>query len=95
MAVAVEMNFAGGTLSQYDTVVEKMGFKPGGRGAPGCMFHSVSKTDQGFRVTDIWETKEMYEQFAREKIGPITAQAGVTIRPEVTVRPVHNHLTAG
>ena len=30
MAVAVEMNFKGATLDQYDQVLQKMGLTPGG-----------------------------------------------------------------
>jgi hypothetical protein len=35
MAVGVVLEFAGATLDQYDQIVEKMGFSPGGAGAPG------------------------------------------------------------
>ncbi len=31
MPDACEMRFAGGTLEQYDQVIEKMGFTPGGK----------------------------------------------------------------
>jgi hypothetical protein len=39
MAVAVILEFPGGTLEQYDQVIDKMGFSPGGPGAPGGLFH--------------------------------------------------------
>ena len=35
MAVAVQQDFSGATLDQYDQVVEKMGLTPRGPGAPG------------------------------------------------------------
>ena len=35
MAVGVVLEFPGATLDQYDQVVDKMGFSPGGTGAPG------------------------------------------------------------
>jgi hypothetical protein len=95
MPVAVIMEFKGSTMDQYDQVVEKMGFSHGGPGAPGGLFHWVTETDDGFRVTDVWETKEQYEQFAEAKIGPLAAEAGLAGPPEVSYRPVHNYLTAG
>jgi hypothetical protein len=36
MAVGVTLDFKG-TLAQYDDVIAKMGFSPGGAGAPGSM----------------------------------------------------------
>ena len=71
MAVGVVVEFRGGTLEQYDEVIQKMGFTPGGAGAPGFLFHWVEKTDDGFRVTDVWEAKEQFEQFAESQIGSV------------------------
>jgi hypothetical protein len=95
MAVAVEMNFRGATLDQYDQVIEAMGFTPGGPGGPGGLFHWVTKTDDGIRVVDVWESKEQYEHFAQEKIAPLSQQAGFPSPPEITFHDVHNYLTAG
>jgi hypothetical protein len=94
MAVAVVIDFPGGTLDQYDQVIGKMGFTPGGAGAPAGLFHWVTATESGIRVTDVWKTKEDFEAFAQEKIGPITAEVGLG-PPQITFHEVHNHLTAG
>jgi len=95
MAIAVQLDFKGGTLEQYDRVIDAMGFSPGGPGAPGGLFHWVMETDDGIRVMDVWQDRETFERFAEESIGPSMAQAGVDIQPEVTFFDVHNHLTAG
>ena len=95
MAVAVQLDFPGATLEQYDQVVKKMGFTPGGSGAPGSLFHCVAKTEDGIRVTDVWESREQFEQFSREKIAPITAEVGFPGQPRLTVFNVHNYLTKG
>lgn len=94
MAIAVQQDFPGGSLAQYDAVIKKMGFRPGGPGASGALFHWVSKTDTGIRVVDVWESKEKFEKFAAEKIGPLTAEEGVG-RPTLTFFEVHNYLTKG
>jgi hypothetical protein len=95
MAIAVILDFNGATLDQYDQVIEKMGFTPGGKGAPGGLFHWVAATDDGIRVVDVWETREQFERFADEQIGPYTQEVGIPGPPEVTFYEVHNHLTAG
>ena len=95
MAVAIQMDFKGATLEQYDQVIEKMGLQPQGAGAPGGLFHWVAKTDDGIRVVDVWETREQFEAFAQDQIGPFTQAVGIPSAPELTFFEVHNHLTAG
>jgi hypothetical protein len=94
MAVGVVLEFEGATLDQYDQVIERMGFTPGGAGAPGGIFHWVTATDDGIRVTDVWESREQFERFAEERIGPETAAVGIPSPPQVTFYEVHNHLTS-
>jgi hypothetical protein len=95
MAVGVQLVFKGSTLDQYDEVIKRMGFTPQGKGAPGLLFHWITKTDSGMRVIDVWDSKGAFEQFAQEKIGPITQEVGVPGPPETTFFEVHNYLTAG
>jgi hypothetical protein len=95
MAVAVVMDFEGGTLEQYDEVVDRMGFARSGPGAPGGLFHWVTRTDKGIRVTDVWETREQFEHFSTDQIRPITRDVGVPQEPAVSIHEVHNYLTAG
>ena len=95
MPVAVVLEFAGGTLDQYDQVVEKMGFAPGGKGAPGALFHWVTATEDALRVTDVWASEDEFQRFADDQISPITQAVGVPGPPTVTFHPVHNYLTAG
>lgn len=93
MAVAVVVEFDEGTLDQYDRVIELMGFRAFGPGAPGAMFHWVTKTDTGIRVTDVWESAEVFQRFAEEQIKPSTQEAGITGEPRITMFEVHNYLT--
>ena len=94
MAVAVILDFPGGTTDQYEQVIGKMGFEHGGKGAPGGLFHWVTETDGGIRVTDVWESREQFQSFAEEQIGPYTQEAGLP-EPQITFHDVHNYLTAG
>jgi hypothetical protein len=95
VAVAVEMNFPGATVEQYDRVVELMGLTPGGAGPPGAVSHWAAATADGLRVVDVWESKEQYEVFARDQIGPFSQQVGLPGPPEVTYFEVHNHFGPG
>ena len=95
MTVAIVMDFDGGTLEQYDKVIALMKFEKEGQGAPGGLFHWVTETDSGIRVTDVWRTREEFDTFAAEQIGPFTQEAGIPAPPHITAHAVHNYLTAG
>jgi hypothetical protein len=93
VAVAVELNFKGATLDQYDQVIHRMGRRQGGPTPEGAISHWVAKTDDGFRVVDVWESKEAFERFAQEQIRPHTREAGIDQEPEISFYDVHNYLT--
>ena len=95
MAVAIVQEFEGVTLDQYDEVLSSMGLAPGDDAPPQCMFHWVTATDGGIRITDVWENAEAFEAFAAETIVPNTAAVGIEGAPVITVHEVHNHMTAG
>jgi hypothetical protein len=75
-------------------VAKLMDYEPGGRGPRGCLFHWGALTDRGLRVTNVWETKEEFEQYAQEKIGPDTQQVGIPGPPRITFYDVHNYQVA-
>lgn len=91
MAVAIVMDWEEGTLDQYDEVIGKMGFEPGGTGPPSAVFHWVAKNGDGIRVVDVWESREAFDAFAQEQIGPLTAEVGLP-EPRMEFFDVHNTL---
>jgi hypothetical protein len=93
MAVAVEATFRGATLAQYDEAINLMGLSCGGR-HPGALFHWVADTDDGFRVTDVWESREEFERFFQEQVGAIGEQMDLT-EPELRYTDVHCYMTGG
>ncbi|XAS69451.1 hypothetical protein V3C33_09475 [Micrococcaceae bacterium Sec5.7] len=95
MPVAVSMEFNGATLAQYDEVVKKMGLTPGGPGPAGALSHWVTATENGMLITDIWKSRELYDAFAKEQIGPFSMEVGFPEAPKVTYYDLHNYFTAG
>ena len=92
MAVGVVMEFTGATLEQYDQVLEKMGLVQGGPMPDGGLSHWVCATDDGIRITDVWESREQYEKFAQEQIGPFSQEVGIPGPPEISFHEAHNYL---
>ena len=95
MAIAVQLDFEGATLDQYDAVCKLMGLTPMGPGPAGSISHFATMTDSGLRVVDVWESREHFDRFAQEQIGPFSAQAGMTGPPAMQFFEVHSYFTPG
>lgn len=95
MAVAVQMDFEGATLDQYDEVIKLMGLTPGGPGPAGAISHFATMTPSGLRVVDVWATREHFDTFAQEQIGPFSQQVGFAAPPKMEFFDVHSYLTPG
>jgi hypothetical protein len=75
MAVAFILDFPGGTLDQYDAVLEKMQLD--GRLPAGALFHAAGVNDDGLRVCDVWESEEVFRAFAEGTIIPTATEVGL------------------
>jgi hypothetical protein len=95
MAIAVILDFAGATLQQYDEVIKLMGLAPGGPGPAGSLAHWSAATEDGLRVVDVWSSREAFDSFAQNSIGPMTAKVGMGAPTSMEFFEVHNTFTAG
>jgi hypothetical protein len=95
MAIAVELTTSA-TLEGYFKALTIMGMTPeGSHPDPGCLFHWVTEIPGGgYRIIDVWKTKEQFDKFAQDKLAPVVQQLG---RPEPQIKfiDVANYLTAG
>jgi hypothetical protein len=92
VTVAVIQDFDGATLEQYDRAIAKMGLVPGGKHShPGCLFHWVAKTDDGFRVVDVWTSREEFEAFLADQVVPDSLEAEFPSPPRNTFYDVHTY----
>ncbi len=55
----------------------------------GLILHVAGPTEEGFRIIDVWETKEAWERFHAERVAPAVAALGGPARPEPTFRDLH------
>jgi hypothetical protein len=87
MAVAIVMDFPGGTRKQYEQVVSRM--RLDGLLPPGAIHHTAGGTRDGWRVVDVWESLEAFERFRDEQIRPLAMDAGMQPPSMFTVE-LHN-----
>lgn len=76
------------TKEQYEETVRKLtGGKsrmesPADWPVEGLLVHVAGEGENGFRVVDVWESEESFQQFG-DKLMPILQGLGIDIQPEV------------
>ena len=71
----------------YEKVMEKLG-NPDDPPA-GLIVHTASEFDGRVRVVDVWESRQAYEAFERDRLMPAFAAAGITPEMQAQARPEH------
>jgi hypothetical protein len=87
MAVMMLMEWDGIGEKEYEAARKQVNWE--GDVPPGAMFHVMAVTDQGVRVTDVWESAEDFEAFARDRLMPGVKELGIPGEPRVQLLPVH------
>lgn len=72
MAVMMEMEFEGFTTDQYDAVDNVLDNKS--NPPEGLIAHSARLDGDTFRVLDIWESEQAFENFVESRLGPTMGQ---------------------
>jgi len=62
----------------------------------GLILHVAGPTDDGFRVIDVWESRDAWGRFHADRVAPALSALGGPARPEPTLRDLHpGHLVVG
>jgi quinol monooxygenase YgiN len=90
MAIAVIAEIP--SKEAYETITEQMFGTKRPPAVDGCLVHSAGEGPNGFRVVDIWESREAFESFMNEKLMPAMQEAGMgemTGTPPEIVELIH------
>jgi hypothetical protein len=87
MSVVLIHQGASLTRESYEEIVRKMTgdaglTSPSDWPVEGLLMHVAGQSPQGFRVVDVWESREACDQFG-EVLAPILKEVGVDAQPEV------------
>ena len=69
MAIGLLFELPGMTREQYDGMIEQSGL--GDRLPEGQLVHVAGPIEGGWRVIDVWESREAYDAFARDVLAPM------------------------
>ena len=63
----------GVTADDYAKVLAELGGAE--KTAPGLVAHVAGPVDGGYRIVDVWESKEDYQRFAEQHLDPAVRRA--------------------
>jgi hypothetical protein len=87
MPVGMFMKWAGVTPAQYDEVRRSVNWE--GDHPEGALFHVATFTDEGARITDVWESAEDFQSFVDNRLMAGVRAAGIEGDPDVDLIPTH------
>ena len=88
MTFVTTLDVTGLTETEYRAVLDRMGVEQSPE--PGIYLHLTVPTDFGFRIIEIWDRKEGFEEFAERRMYPALRALGIERDTVVTIRPLHN-----
>jgi hypothetical protein len=70
----------------YDALHAAIG-RRSGAGVDGAILHVGRATGTGFQIIEVWESKEQFDRFTAEVVGPVIAElsAGRLLADEPTI----------
>jgi hypothetical protein len=90
MAVELRAEIRGMTKAQYDQAFAEV--KDALRAAPGFLSHAAGPMEGGYRVAELWNSREELDRFLQQTIMPMAQRLGIPpFEPQVL--PVDNLLT--
>ena len=60
------------------------------RPEPGIYMHITAQTDFGYRIIEIWDSQNGFEEFAQRRRLPALEGLGIDRKTEITIKPLHN-----
>ena len=88
MTVVTTIDIYGMSPEEYRAVMDKLGVER--RPEPGIYLHATIATDFGYRVVEIWDRREGFEDFLKNRLAPTTKSLGIDRKTEITITPLHN-----
>ena len=88
MLFVTTLDVTGLTPEEYRAVLDEMGVET--RPAAGIFLHLTTTTDFGYRIVEIWDSKEGFEEFLEKRLGPASKAIGLDRKTDISITPLHN-----
>ena len=87
MATVMSMHWPEVTREKYEEVRRTVNWE--GDVPNGAQFHVAWFGDDGFRVIDLWDSREDFETFVQQRLMPGVQKVGVEGEPKITFATSH------
>src|SRR5262245_62180148 len=88
MLFVTTLDVTGLTPEESRAVLDEMGVET--RPAAGISLHLTTTTDFGYRIVEIWDSKEGFEEFLEKRLGPASKAIGLNRKTDISITPLHN-----
>lgn len=88
MMYLTTIDVEGITADEYRAVLDHMGVETSP--AKNIYLHITGPTEDGFRILEIWDNKEAFQEFVETRLVPANEALGINRTARVTVEPLHN-----
>jgi hypothetical protein len=88
MIFVTTLDVTGLTPEEYRAILDQMGVET--RPAAGIFLHLTTTTDFGYRIVEIWDSKEGFEEFLDKRLGPASKAIGLDRKTDISITPLHN-----
>jgi hypothetical protein len=88
MMYVTTLDVKGLTASEYRAILDKMGVETSP--APNIFLHMTTPIDGGYRIVEIWDDKQAFEAFLKNRLSPANEALGLTRQAAITITPLHN-----
>ncbi|HKR64911.1 MAG TPA: hypothetical protein VJZ00_14350 [Thermoanaerobaculia bacterium] len=85
MATVMTMHWPEVTEEQYQRARQEINWE--GDVPSGAKFHVSWFADDGFHVLDLWDSREQFETFVRDRLTPGVQKIGIQGQPSVQFAP--------
>ena len=88
MTIVTTLDVHGMSPEEYRAVMDKLGVER--RPEAGIYLHATITTDFGYRIVEIWDRKEGFEDFLARRLAPAMKELGIDRETDITITPLHN-----
>jgi len=88
MAYVTTIDVFGITPNEYRSILDKMGVEL--RPEPGIYLHITVPIAGGYRVIEVWDHREGFEEFMQARMAPAATAIGLTREMKITIEPLYN-----
>jgi hypothetical protein len=88
MLFVTTLDVTGLTAEEYRAILDEMGVET--KPAAGIFLHLTTRTDFGYRIVEIWDSKEGFEEFLEKRLGPASRALGLERKTDISITPLHN-----